>query len=348
MRVMKQLSVSVLVCVLASVEAYAQSPDDRLPGSSQWVSTFSIIAFDPDTGQLGVGVQSRAFAAGAIVPWAKAGVGAVATQAAANRSYGPKAIALLEQGLSPAEVVKKITDDDPGRDRRQVAVIDARGRSAAYTGKHVIDRNSDPKDRVHLGGWAGSRQSVNFSVQGNTLASEAVVNAMTDAYAHSSGSTMAERLMDALDAGQSKGGDIRGMQAAGILVVQPITDPEVTTDHLIDIRVDDAVDPFKELRRVLNVRLSGDRMQRAKELAKKGKLIEALEEQQHAVSMNPKNELMQFALAERYADAGEYLKALNTLQQAIAVQPYLKLEAMESASFSKMQDSVDFRQLVAK
>jgi uncharacterized Ntn-hydrolase superfamily protein len=342
----------IVVCALvglgASAAASAQSIDDRLPGPGQWVSTFSIIAFDPETGQLGVGVQSRAFAAGAIVPWAKAGVGAVATQAAANRTYGPKAIALLEQGLSPADVVKKITDDDPDRDRRQVAVIDAKGRSAAYTGKHVIDRNSDPKDRVHLGGWAGSRQSVNFSVQGNTLASEAVVDAMTDAYANSARSTMAERLMDALEAGQSKGGDIRGMQAAGILVVQPITDRDATTDHLIDIRVDDAADPFKELRRVLNVRLSSERMQRARELAKKGKIAEALDEQKLAVSMNPKNELMQFALAERYAEAGEYLKALNTLQQAIAVQPYLKLDAIESPSFSKMQDSVDFKQLVAK
>ena len=120
-----------------------------------WFGTFSIIAFDPATNELGVGVQSRAFGAGAAVPYAKPGVGAVATQASANRQYGPKAIALLEQGLSPAEVVKRITDEDPGRDTRQVAVIDTKGRSAVYTGKRVIDRNSDPKDLVHLGGYAG-------------------------------------------------------------------------------------------------------------------------------------------------------------------------------------------------
>ena len=105
-----------------------------MDGIDPWFGTFSIIAFDPVTNELGVGVQSRAFGAGAAVPYAKPGVGAVATQASANRQYGPKAIALLEQGLSPAEVVKRITDEDPGRDTRQVAVIDAKGRSAVYTG----------------------------------------------------------------------------------------------------------------------------------------------------------------------------------------------------------------------
>ena len=221
-----------------------------------WFSTFSIIAFDPATGDLGVGVQSRAFAAGAAVPYAKPGVGAVATQAAANRQYGPKAIALLEQGLSPADAVKRITDEDPGRDTRQVAVIDTKGRSAVYTGKRVIDRNSDPKDTVHFGAWAGHTTGTNFSAQGNTLAGEAVVKAMADAYEHGKG-TMAERFMDALDAGQSKGGDIRGMQSAGILVVRPLApNSDNTVDRIVDIRVDDAPNPFVELRRLLKMSLS--------------------------------------------------------------------------------------------
>src|SRR4029077_9448285 len=199
---------------------------------------------------LGVAVQSRAFAAGAAVPFAKPGVGAVATQASANRSYGPKAIALLEQGLAPAEVVKRITDEDPGRDTRQVAVIDAKGRSAVYTGKRVIDRNHDAADVVHFGAWAGHVTGRNFSAQGNTLASEAVVKAMAEAYERGTGA-MAERLMDALDAGQSKGGDIRGMQSAGILVVRPLApNAESTVERIVDIRVDDATNPFVELRRV--------------------------------------------------------------------------------------------------
>lgn len=235
------------------------SQDAAPRGNDSWFSTFSIIAVDPMTNELGVGVQSRAFAAGAAVPFAKPGVGAVATQASANRSYGPKAIALLEQGLSPAEVVKRITDEDPGRDTRQVAVIDTKGRSAVYTGKRVIDRNFDPKDLVHYGSWAGHVTGHNFSVQGNTLASEAVVKAMADGYEHGTGS-MAERFMDALDAGQAKGGDVRGMQSAGILVVRPLPpNSESTVERIVDIRVDDAPNPFVELRRLLNITLRSPR-----------------------------------------------------------------------------------------
>src|SRR4051812_23040301 len=203
---------TLLLTLLLAAPCADQEPMAPAAGPDPWFSTFSIIAFDPATNELGVGVQSRAFAAGAAVPYAKPGVGAVATQAAANRLYGPKAIALLEQGLSPAEVVKRITDEDPGRDTRQVAVIDAKGRSAVYTGKRVIDRNADRSDPVHLGGWAGHVTRTNFSVQGNTLASQDVVIAVADAYERAKGS-MGERLMDALEAGQAKGGDIRGMQS---------------------------------------------------------------------------------------------------------------------------------------
>src|SRR5215471_16811 len=132
------MTIRTAFCLAAlTVSALSQTSDP-------WFLTFSIIAWDPDTKELGVAVESRAFGAGAAVPYAIPGVGAVATQAAANRLYGAKAIELLKQGLSPADVVKRLTDDDPGRDTRQVAVIDATGRSAVYTGKRVIDRNSDP------------------------------------------------------------------------------------------------------------------------------------------------------------------------------------------------------------
>jgi uncharacterized Ntn-hydrolase superfamily protein len=248
---------ALLVALLASVSLWTQGTvgDSATAPPDPWFSTFSLIAFDPATSELGVAVQSRAFAAGAAVPYAKPGVGAVATQASANRQYGPKAIALLEQGLSPAEVVKRITDEDPGRDTRQVAVIDTRGRSAVYTGKHVIARNFDPKDTVHYGGYAGHVSGKNFSAQGNTLASEAVLEAMADAYETGSRS-MAENLMDALDAGQSKGGDTRGMQSAGILVVKPLPpNSDSTIERIVDIRVDDAANPFVELRRLLGIAL---------------------------------------------------------------------------------------------
>lgn len=245
---MRRMMRMFLVAAIAAVVVTSERPVDA---SDPWFSTFSIICFDPATRDFGVAVQSRAFAAGAAVPYAKAGVGAVATQASANRQYGPKAIALLEQGLTPAEAVKRITDEDAGRDTRQVAVIDARGRSAVYTGKRVIERNFDAKDPVHYGGYAGHIAGKNFSVQGNTLKSEDVLKAMAAAYENGKG-TMADRLMDALDAGQSKGGDMRGMQSGGILVVRPLVPgSDSTVERIVDIRVDDAPNPFVELRRLL-------------------------------------------------------------------------------------------------
>jgi uncharacterized Ntn-hydrolase superfamily protein len=330
----------LLIVLLASATIYAQDP---------WFGTFSIIAFDPATNEFGVGVQSRAFGAGAAVPYAKAGVGAVATQASANRMYGPKAIALLEQGLSPAEVVKRITDEDPGRDTRQVAVIDAKGRSAVYTGKRVIDRNSDPKDLVHLGGYAGHVTGENFSVQGNTLASVAVVEAMAAAYRNGKG-TMAERLMDALDAGQSKGGDTRGMQSAGILVVRPIPpNSDSTVERIVDIRVDDSPEPFKELRRLLNMTMGVPQrsLTSAAELSKAGKHAEAAAEAKKALEINPRSEQAMYALAQIYARAGDTKQALDHLSRAIARQPkQWKFEAASDAAFEKMRALPEFQRLI--
>lgn len=333
----------VLLALLATATLCAQDAPDP------WFGTFSIIAFDPATNEFGVGVQSRAFGAGAAVPYAKAGVGAVATQASANRMYGPKAIALLEQGLSPAEVVKRITDDDPGRDTRQVAVIDAKGRSAVYTGKRVIDRNSDPKDLVHLGGYAGQVTGENFSAQGNTLASAAVVEAMAAAYRSGKG-TMAERLMDALDAGQSKGGDTRGMQSAGLLVVRPIPpDSDSTVERIVDLRVDDSPEPFKELRRLLNMTMGVPQrlLTAAGDLSKAGKHAAAAAEAKKALDINPRNEQAMYALAQIYARAGDTTLAMEQLSHAIARQPkQWKFEASNDAAFEKMRALPAFQQLI--
>jgi uncharacterized Ntn-hydrolase superfamily protein len=324
--------------------------ESQSEGPDPWFSTFSIVAFDPTTNELGVGVQSRAFGAGAAVPYAKPGVGAVATQASANRQYGPKAIALLEQGLSPADVVKRITEEDPGRDTRQVAVIDAKGRSAVYTGKRVIDRNSDPKDLVHLGGYAGHVSGVNFSAQGNTLASEDVVKAMAAAYQSGKGS-MGERLMDALDAGQAKGGDTRGMQSAGILVVRPLPpNSDSTVERIVDIRVDDSPEPFKELRRLLNMTLGvPNRLtERSAQLAKEGKLAEAIAEQKKALEINPRSEPAIYALAQRYAQAGDVKNAIAQLAEAIRRQPRIwPPQAAADPLFAKLRELPEFKKLMS-
>jgi len=314
-----------------------------------WFGTFSIIAVDTTTGEMGVGVQSRAFGAGAAVPWAKPGVGAVATQASANRLYGPKAIALLEQGLSPEDVVKRITDEDAGRDSRQVAVIDAKGRSAVYTGQRVISRNTDPKDPVHLGNYAGHVTGVNFSAQGNTLASPAVVQAMAKAYESTKGS-MADRLMAALDAGQAQGGDTRGMQSAGILVVRPL-DPrsESTVERVIDIRVDDADNPFVELRRLLRM-TQGEPARlvaRGNELVTAGRHDDAAVAFREALAINPRLETAMYGLARAYAHSGRLADALAQLSTAIARQPHVwRTQAAADAAFAPLKAIPAFLALV--
>jgi uncharacterized Ntn-hydrolase superfamily protein len=341
------IPVLLIVAIAPHAQEGSASPDVS-SNPDPWFSTFSIIAFDPATSELGVAVQSRAFAAGAAVPYAKPGVGAVATQAAANRLYGPKAIALLEQGLTPEEVVKRITDEDTGRDTRQVAVIDTKGRSAVYTGKHVIDRNFDAKDPVHYGGYAGHVTGKTFSVQGNTLASEAVVKAIADAYEHSTGS-MADRFMDALDAGQSKGGDMRGMQSAGMLVVKPIPpNSESTVERIVDIRVDDATNPFVELRRLLQITegVPAKLTEHAAQLAKEGKFKESIAEQQKAIAITPNNEQLHYALAQRYAQAGQYDDAVKSLEVAVHKQAYFKKRAADDPVFAKMKELASFRRLV--
>ena len=252
-----RLSLLAVLFSLGRSAAHAQSSAPLIDETGEEViATFSIVARDPATEELGVAVQSRAFRAAAIVSYAKSGVGAIATQASANQSYGPRGLELLEQGLSPDEVVARLTNADEGRDRRQLAVIDAQGRVSAYTGSRTSD-------------WAGHIEGNNYSVQGNILVSEQVVQAMAQAFETAEGE-LAERLMAALDAGQAAGGDARGKQSGGILVVKPIGDSGRTTDRWIDVRVDDHPTPFLEIRRLMNMAVSRNKTRLATQLASEG------------------------------------------------------------------------------
>ncbi len=200
--------------------------------------TFSIVAHDPDTGSWGVAVQSRFISVGAVVPWAEVGVGAIATQAAANVSFGPEGLALLRSGVPAPEVVRRLTAADPGRDERQLGVVDAHGVAAAYTGKKCMD-------------WAGHEVGDGFSCQGNILFGPAVVRAMARAYETTAGDVV-DRLLAALSAGQREGGDKRGMQAAALLVVRK-AGGYGESDRWIDLRVDDHVSPIEELKRIFKL-----------------------------------------------------------------------------------------------
>ncbi len=203
------------------------------------LSTFSIVAFDPETGDLGVAVQSKFLAAGAVVPWARANVGAIATQSWANTSYGPRGLELLSQGLSAPEVVEILIAEDEGRDLRQVGIVDAKGRAAAYTGKGCFE-------------WAGHIVGPGYACQGNILAGPKVVEAMAEAFEKSQGE-LAHRLLAALEAGQAAGGDRRGQQSAALLVVREKGGYGGFNDRYVDLRVDDHPEPIKELRRLLSL-----------------------------------------------------------------------------------------------
>lgn len=200
------------------------------------LNTFSIVGFDPKTGELGVAVASKFLAAAALVPFAKAGVGAIATQSWVNLEYGTMGLELLVDGLSPEEVLKKLTDEDEGSSVRQVGIVDASGRSATYTGTECHS-------------WAGGIAGQNFAAQGNILVDEDVVKKMADAFQTSEGD-LADRLLAALLAGDEAGGDSRGKQSAGLLVVKQGGSYGGYTDKYIDLRVDDHEDPVQELIRI--------------------------------------------------------------------------------------------------
>lgn len=202
-------------------------------------STFSIAAYDPATGDLGVAVASKFPAVGAMVPWAKAGVGAVATQAAANLDFGPQGLKLMEAGASPQEALDQLLKSDSGRDDRQVGLVDTHGRAAAWTGPKCF-------------AFAGQIVGENFTVQGNILTGRSVVEAMAQKFSSTSG-PLAERLMAALEAGDAAGGDRRGRESAALLVVRQGAGYGGVGDRWIDLRVDDHPQPVAELRRLLGV-----------------------------------------------------------------------------------------------
>lgn len=202
----------------------------------QLVATFSIVAADPETGEVGVAVQSKFLAVGSVVPWAKANVGAVATQSWANTAFGSEGLALLEKGLSPEEVIDKLVADDPGRSLRQVAVINAEGEASAFTGHECYD-------------WAGHIIGKHHSCQGNILVSEETVSEMSRTFEASEG-PLAERMLKAVAAAQHAGGDSRGKQSAAVYVVQEGAGYGGYNDVKVDLRVDDHPEPIEELQRL--------------------------------------------------------------------------------------------------
>jgi uncharacterized Ntn-hydrolase superfamily protein len=200
------------------------------------IATYSIAACDLDAGQWGVATQSKFLAVGSVVPWAEPNVGAIATQAYANPRYGPEGLALLREGHSAEEVVERLTSADEGRDQRQLGIVDREGRGASFTGAECLE-------------WAGGKTGPCYAAQGNILVSAETVDAIAASFESSSG-TLAERLLDCLDAAQAAGGDRRGQQSAALLVVEKDGGYAKLSDTIVELRVEDHERPLEELRRL--------------------------------------------------------------------------------------------------
>jgi uncharacterized Ntn-hydrolase superfamily protein len=293
---MKRTLLLAFILLLAAALA-AQQP---LPP----VSTFSIVAIDPQNGDMGVAVASRYFSVGSVVPWAMAEVGAVATQANVNVGYGPQAIDLLRQGMTAPEVLKKLLADDkfPGKDGRQIAIIDSKGNVAAYTGPNAPT-------------WAGDRQGKTWSAQGNILAGAQVPENMGKAFEATPGE-LAEKLFAALKAGDAAGGDSRGRQSASILVVRKGGGRNTNNDRYVYINVDDNPDPFTELRRLLDLNLAYNYGDQTFKAIDAGNIEKARAAAQKAVAYAPNSfgshmrlAFLSYLLGDKAASLDEFAKA---------------------------------------
>ncbi len=273
--------------------------------------TFSIVARDPQTGQMGAGVQSHWFSVGSIVTWAEAGVGAVATQSMVEPSYGPLGLALMKAGKSPQEALNGLLAADNGCSLRQVAMVDAQGRVATHTGARCIAE-------------AGHIQGEGFSVQANMMLNDRVWPAMDAAYRSASGD-LAARILAALRAGQDAGGDVRGQQSAAILIVSAQSTGRPWADRVMDLRVEDHPDPIGELARLVDVHRAYTFMNQGDEELGTGRVDEALKCYRAAAQLAPDITELPFWQAVSLADLGRVEDALPILRRVFAADPNLAL-----------------------
>lgn len=298
---MKRAALSLLAAlVVAPLQVSAQAP----ARPSRLAHTYSIVARDPATGQIGVAVQSHWYSVGSIVSWAEPGVGAVATQSFVDPSYGVLGLELMRAGKSAPEALKALLAVDPQAATRQVAMVDAQGRVAAHTGAACIEEAGD-----HVG--------AQYSTQANMMLKDTVWDAMARAYESSKGD-LAERLLAALEAAEREGGDIRGRQSAAILVVSGASTGRPWADRLFDLRIEDHPSPVAELRRLVGLKRAYDRMNRGDELFATKDVEGALREYSAAEQAVPDNIEMVFWHAVTLANAGRVDEALPLLRRVFA------------------------------
>jgi uncharacterized Ntn-hydrolase superfamily protein len=266
--------------------------------------TYSIVARDPDTGEFGVAVQSHWFSVGPIVPWAQAGVGAVATQANVEVAYGPRGLELLQRGADAAAALRQLLDEDPLAASRQVAIVDARGGVAAHTGEGCMP-------------FAGDCQGDGVSCQANIMAADSVWPAMLGAYEKHRGS-LTERLLAALDAAELEGGDIRGRQSAALLIVPAAGR---SWDTVISLRVEDHADPLDELARLVRLNEAYTLAGRGDERVAEGRHEEAATLYLEASRLAPESHELQFWAGMGAAQMGDLEAGMRHIRAAVAAQP---------------------------
>ena len=282
------LRIFMLACLLLTPLVHADQV--LAPVTGRPVHTYSIVARDPDSGQLGVAVQSHWFSVGSLVPWAQAGVGAIATQSFVEVRYGVSGLELMASGLDARRTLDALLAADANPGVRQVAMIDDSGQTATHTGENCIEYAS------HLAGE-------NFSVQANLMIKPGVPQAMAQAFQQANGS-LAERMLTALEAAQATGGDLRGKQSAAILVVSGKASGRSWQDRLVDLHVEDNPQPLAELRRLLTLNTAYEHMNRGDHALENGDIEAALAEYGRAEALQPDNLEMKFWHAVSLVNAG--------------------------------------------
>ena len=277
------------------------------------VATYSIVARDADTGQLGVAVQSHWFNVGAVVPWAEAGIGAVATQSLADPSYGPLGLELMRAGHGAPEVLARLLAADDGRAVRQVAMVDARGRAAVHTGERCIG------DAGHV-----VDEELGVSCQANLMSTATVWGAMLSSYKASldAGSDLAERLMGALEAAEAEGGDLRGKQSAALVVVEGERTDRPWSGRLFDVRVEDHPDPLVELRRLVTLQRAYRHMNNGDAAIECERPDEAVDEYGEAIALAPDVVEVRFWAGISLATVGRHDAALRILRDVFDREPF--------------------------
>jgi uncharacterized Ntn-hydrolase superfamily protein len=299
---MAKMSTITLLWAVALLPAFGGDPPPGRP-----VSTYSIVARDTVTGEMGIAVQSHWFSVGPLVPWAEAGVGAVATQSFIDAAYGPLGLALMRAGKSSREALDALLASDPGREVRQVAMIDARGTVAVHTGGRCIPE-------------AGHRTGPNYSVQANLMLDETVWGAMASAFDGARGD-LAERMLAALDAAEAAGGDIRGRQSAAILIVKGSSTGRPWADRVMDLRVEDNPAPLVELRRLVLLQRAYDHMNRGDLAMEHNDMDGALREYGTAGEMVPDNLEMKFWHAVALVNSGAVTSSIPLFRRVFAAEP---------------------------